>query len=128
MVELQSLRMKFCLLTPVRHHDYTLNKRYRGGFMSSKEKILKILGQHNAELSSRFSVKRIGLFGSYARNDALPESDIDLLVEFTRPTLDNYMDLKFYLEEMLETSVDLVMLDTLKPRLIPYVTSEVIYA
>lgn len=96
--------------------------------MSSKEKILKILGQHNAELSSRFSVKRIGLFGSYARNDALPESDIDLLVEFTRPTLDNYMDLKFYLEEMLETSVDLVMLDTLKPRLIPYVTSEVIYA
>lgn len=119
---------EFCLLTPVRHNDYTLKKRYRGGFMSSKEKILKILGKHSAELSSRFSVKRIGLFGSYARNDALPESDIDLLVEFTRPTFDNYMDLKFYLEEMLETSVDLVMLDSLKPRLIPYVTSEVIYA
>ncbi len=96
--------------------------------MRSKEKILQLLGEHRAELNGRFSVKSIGLFGSYARNAALPQSDIDLLVEFDRPTFDNYMDLKFYLEAMLETSVDLVMRDTLKPRLIPSVTSEVIYA
>lgn len=96
--------------------------------MSSKEKIIKILGERRAELESRFSVAKIGLFGSYARNAALPESDIDLLVELSHPTFDNYMDLKFYLEELFESPVDLVLSDALKPRLIPYVTSEVIYA
>ena len=96
--------------------------------MNSREKILNVLGRHSQELSSRFSVEKIGLFGSYARNTALPESDVDLLVEFAQPTFDNYMDLKFYLEELFESSVDLVLSDTLKPRLIPYVTSEVIYA
>ena len=96
--------------------------------MSSKEKIIKILGERRSELKSRFSVAKIGLFGSYARNAALPESDIDLLVEFSHPTFDNYMDLKFYLEELFESPVDLVLSDALKPRLIPYVTSEVIYA
>jgi predicted nucleotidyltransferase len=96
--------------------------------MSSKEKIIKILGERRPELKSRFSVTKIGLFGSYARNAALPESDIDLLVELSHPTFDNYMDLKFYLEELLESPVGLVLSDSLKPRLIPYVTSEVIYA
>ena len=96
--------------------------------MNSREKILNVLGRHSQELSSRFSVEKIGLFGSYARNTALPESDVDLLVEFAQPTFDNYMDLKFYLEDILKTPVDLVMADTLKPRLIPYVNSEVIYA
>jgi uncharacterized protein len=96
--------------------------------MNSREKILNLLDRHSRELRSRFSVEKIGLFGSYARNTALPESDVDLLVEFAQPTFDNYMDLKFYLEDILETPVDLVMADTLKPRLIPYVNSEVIYA
>ncbi|MBN2107271.1 MAG: nucleotidyltransferase family protein [Deltaproteobacteria bacterium] len=96
--------------------------------MSSKEKILKILGERRSELTRRFSVAKIGLFGSYARNAALPESDIDLLVELSHPTFDNYMDLKFYLEELFESPVDLVLSDALKPRLIPYVTSEIIYA
>ncbi len=96
--------------------------------MHTRENILRLLGQHGKELKDRFSVLKIGLFGSYVRDAAYPASDIDLLVEFSSPTFDNYMDLKFYLEELLQTPVDLVMADVLKPRLVPYVTKEVIYA
>jgi len=78
-------------------------------------------------MRERFSVKRIGLFGSCARDEVAGESDIDLLVEFENPTFDHYMDLKFFLEELFETQVDLVMADTLKPRLKPYIAREVIY-
>lgn len=96
--------------------------------MHTRENILRLLGQHGQELKDRFSVLKIGLFGSYARSAASPDSDIDVLVEFASPTFDNYMDLKFYLEDMLQASVDLVMAETLKPRLAPYVAHEVIYA
>lgn len=78
-------------------------------------------------MRERFSVKRIGLFGSYARDEVATGSDIDLLVEFEKQTFDHYMDLKFFLEELFETQVDLVMADTLKPRLKPYIAREVIY-
>ena len=56
------------------------------------------------------------------------ESDVDILVELAEPTFDHYMDLKFYLEEILNRSVDLVMADTVKPRLKPIIGKEVVYA
>ncbi len=87
-----------------------------------------MLLRHKDEFKNRFSVLRIGLFGSYARDEAIPGSDIDLIVEFMNPTFDNYMDLKFYLENLFQTSVDLVLSDALKPRIVPYVQNEVIYA
>ena len=80
------------------------------------------------ELSERFTVKRIGVFGSFARGDAGPESDVDILVELTDPTFDHYMDLKFRLEDVLKRPVDLVMADTVKPRLKPIIDQEVVYA
>ena len=80
------------------------------------------------ELSDRFSVVRIGVFGSYARGDAGPKSDVDIIVELAEPTFDNYMDLKFRLEEVLERPVDLVMADTVKPRIRPIIEQEVRYA
>lgn len=97
-------------------------------FMTRKKEILETLSKHHDELRKRFSMTKIGLFGSHVRDEALPGSDIDLLVEFADPTFDNYMDLKFYLEDILQASVDLVMADALKPRIIPYVHSEVVYA
>ncbi|MFO7946258.1 MAG: nucleotidyltransferase domain-containing protein [Armatimonadota bacterium] len=56
-------------------------------------------------------------------------SDIDILVEFKEgyKTFDNYMDLKFYLEELLDLRVDLVSKTALKPRLRPYILKEVVY-
>ncbi len=79
------------------------------------------------ELQSRFTVRRIGIFGSYARDDAHVTSDIDVLVELGEPTFDHYMDLKFYLERLLNNEVDLVLADTLKPRLRPYISQELAY-
>ena len=96
--------------------------------MLRKKEILETLLTHTDELNKRFSVTKIGLFGSHVRDEALPGSDIDLLVEFAHPTFDNYMDLKFYLEDIFHESVDLVLSDALKPRLISYVNAEVVYA
>ena len=96
--------------------------------MQTNEDILNKLSQHAEKLQKAFSVHRIGLFGSYLHDSATQDSDIDILVELTDPTFDHYMDLKFYLENIFGTSVDLVMADTIKPRLQPIIAREVIYA
>jgi len=80
------------------------------------------------ELAERFTVKRIGVFGSFAIGDKQAESDVDIIVEFAEPTFDHYMDLKFRLEEVLQRPVDLVIADTVKPRFKPIIEREVIYA
>lgn len=89
---------------------------------------MKELRIRRNELASRFGVKRIGLFGSYVRGEAVEASDIDFLVEFDTPTFDHYMDLKFFLEELFGVSVDLVSLDAVKPRLKSYIDRDITYA
>jgi predicted nucleotidyltransferase len=96
--------------------------------MFTQEGILKQLNQRAEELKQNFSVRRIGLFGSLARNEADRESDVDILVDFVEPTFDHYMDLKFYLENLFGRPVDLVTADTLKSRLKPVIERQVIYA
>jgi predicted nucleotidyltransferase len=93
-----------------------------------KNDILRAIREKQPELAARFTVRRIGVFGSFARENTSPESDVDILVEMAEPTFDHYMDLKFYLEELLNRSVDLVMADTVKPRLRPIIGKEVVYA
>jgi predicted nucleotidyltransferase len=90
--------------------------------------VVQTISGMREELRERFSVVRIGVFGSFARGDETPESDVDIIVELAEPTFDHYMDLKFRLEEVLQRPVDLVMADTLKPRLKPIVEREVVYA
>jgi predicted nucleotidyltransferase len=80
------------------------------------------------ELADQYTVKRIGVFGSCARGDEGPKSDIDIIVELGAPTFDHYMDLKFRLEEVLRRPVDLVMAETVKPRLRPIIERETVYA
>jgi uncharacterized protein len=79
------------------------------------------------ELKERFSVSSIGVFGTAARKRMKKESDVDILVELNEPTFDHYMELKFRLEEVLGRDVDLVLKDTLKPRLRPVIEKEVFY-
>jgi hypothetical protein len=55
-------------------------------------------------------------------------SDVDILVEFEQPTFDHYMELKFFLEDSFGRPVDLVLADSLKPRLKPIISQEVTYA
>ena len=91
------------------------------------EKIVDFLKRNKSEIERRFTVKRIGLFGSFLHGSADDQSDIDILVELAQPTLDHYMDLKFFLEDQLGRSVDLVLADSLKPRLRPIITGEAAY-
>ncbi|MFO8085005.1 MAG: nucleotidyltransferase family protein [Desulfobacterales bacterium] len=92
------------------------------------ETILKRIADIRDELNERFTVKRIGVFGSFVRGDVHSESDVDIIVELAEPTFDHYMDLKFRLEEILDRPVDLVIADTIKPRLRPIIEQEVLYA
>ena len=96
--------------------------------MLRSDEILDFLKQHRKDIEVRFSVKRIGLFGSFLHGSASDKSDVDILVELTHPTFDQYMDLKFFLEDKLGRPVDLVLADSLKPRLKPIITREVSYA
>jgi len=96
--------------------------------MLKQQEILDFLSRQKQELSERFSVRRIGLFGSCLRNVADERSDIDILVELDQPSFDHYMDLKFYLEDNFNCPVDLVMSDSIKPRLRPIINREVAYA
>jgi predicted nucleotidyltransferase len=104
----------------------------RSGGMQKIQKdradVLRVIREKQSELARRFSVRRIGVFGSFVRGSASAESDVDILVDLAEPTFDHYMDLKFYLEEILDVPVDLVMADTVKPRLRPIIGKEVVYA
>jgi len=77
------------------------------------------------ELMVRYGVLHLDLFGSFARGEAGPESDVDFLVTFIEePTFARYMGLKEDLEMLLDRNVDLVTLTGLKPRIRDSVLSE----
>lgn len=78
------------------------------------EEIRAILSQHKEELHARFGVRRLGIFGSYARGENSPVSDVDILVELERPMGWEIVDLHRYLEELLGLRVDLVTPGALK--------------
>ena len=84
--------------------------------MQTREDVLKRLQGHQ-QVMRRLGVRRLGLFGSAARGESRPDSDLDFLVELERNSFDNYMDLKLFLEDLFQCRVDLVMADTIKPRL-----------
>lgn len=90
--------------------------------------IIDLLKSHARDIKTCFGVKRIGLFGSFARGDQLETSDIDILVEFEKPTFRNFMDLSFYLEDLFGRKVDLVTVKGLHPRIRPYVEKDVIWS
>ena len=79
----------------------------------------------NHDLLSRCTVKRIGLFGSFARNEQSSRSDVDLLVEFKQATFDNFMTLAFSLEKLFHRKVDLIMPESLSPHIMPFIEKEV---
>ena len=92
----------------------------------SASSILQTLALYQTDLR-RMGVRKIGLFGSYRRGTPNPKSDIDFLVTLEKATFDSYMDVKFFLEDLFGRPVDLVMAETIKPRLQPYILGEVIY-
>ena len=88
---------------------------------------LSIPDQPFADLLRKYHVKELALFGSRARGDNRPDSDVDFLVDFDpqeRVDLFDFIDLKLDLEELLGVSVDLVERQALKPRVRDIVISE----
>ncbi len=93
----------------------------------NKEAVLIQLGDRAEEIRKRFSVKALWLFGSITREEATDDSDVDVLVEFDRKaSFDLFMDLKFYLEELLGTKVDLVTDKAVRPRMRREIEKEII--
>lgn len=78
-------------------------------------------------LVDRFYVSKIGLFGSFVRDEQTETSDIDLLVEFSRPVGFEFLDLKDYLESVFDREVDLVTPNAIKPYMRDEILSEVQY-
>jgi len=90
--------------------------------------VIEVLRNREAEIKEKFGVRRIGVFGSFARGEQKETSDIDILVEFDKPTFRNFMNLAFFLEDLFHRKVDLVTPNSLSPYISPYVKKEVIWA
>lgn len=97
--------------------------------IKTKQDILNVLDKNRSHIRT-LGVKRIGLFGSFVRGEQNPDSDIDLLVEFEigRKTFDNFIELSFFLEEVLQNKVELVTVESLSPYIGPHILKEVEYA
>jgi uncharacterized protein len=99
------------------------------GTVMTRADIVRILGTKKQELLEVHGVTQIGLFGSYARQSAGDDSDIDIMVEIEddKKTLRNFFDLKRNLEKILEKKVDLGISSTLKPLVKETAEKDVIY-
>ncbi|HPJ90295.1 MAG TPA: nucleotidyltransferase family protein, partial [Thermotogota bacterium] len=94
-----------------------------------KTQIFEFLNLNKSTLK-KYGVKKIGLFGSFVTGKATAKSDIDILVEFDagKKTFDNYMDLKFFIEDNLNRKVDLVIEKNIKQELKDEILGSVRYA
>ena len=93
------------------------------------EEIMSNLKSHKTQITEQFKTETIGLFGSYSENKQNDQSDIDLLVSFRKGNKDlfNFLNLKFYLEEILDNKVDLINKDGIKPALRDGILQQVKY-
>lgn len=91
-----------------------------------REEVLRKIEENREEIR-RFGVHSLGLFGSVARGEAGPESDLDFLVEFDRKTFRGFMGLKFFLESLFECRVDLATGEMLKDRMKAQMMHEVVH-
>jgi uncharacterized protein len=90
------------------------------------DELRRILRQHLPLLRERYGVATLGVFGSYARGEASPQSDLDLLVRFHHtPGLIRFVELENSLSDLLGVRVDLVMAEALKPNIGRRVLAEV---
>lgn len=92
----------------------------------SKKEILDSLNE-SQDIISAFGVKSIGLFGSFVKDSASDNSDVDLLVDFNpnKKSFDNFMDLAFYLEELFGRKVEIITPQSLSKHIGPHILKEV---
>ena len=92
-----------------------------------RDELLGLLREHRATLAQSFGVAELSLFGSFARDQATGDSDIDLLVQFDGPaTSKQYFGTQFYIEDLLGRRVDLVTEKALRAELRPHVERDIV--
>lgn len=96
--------------------------------MRNVEEIKKIINEHKPILEERFKINSIGIFGSYVRKSQKKKSDTDVLVGFYE-TIDlfEFVELENFLRKILSVKVDVVMKETLKPRIKDRILKEAVY-
>lgn len=82
--------------------------------MLTREDIARLLRESQSYLAAEYGVRRIGLFGSFARGTADESSDVDVVVEFDRPIGFKFVELVDYLEQLLGRKVDVLTPDGLR--------------
>lgn len=95
--------------------------------MEQLSEIKQVLQQLKPELSSRFHVRSLGLFGSVVRDDFSPTSDIDIIVDFDQPVGIEFIDLADYIEQRLQKKVDLVSRSGVKDKYFKSIEREIVY-
>lgn len=92
-----------------------------------RSKVLEVLTRLKPDLASRFGVIQLSVFGSTARDEAQPDSDVDILVSFDGPaTSRKYFGVQFHLEDALGCAVDLVTEKALRQELRPFIEQEAV--
>ncbi len=93
----------------------------------SRDEVLTLLRSHKAVLEQRFGVVDLALFGSFARDRAGGDSDVDILVRFDGPASSKrYFGVQFYIEDLLGRPVDLVTDKALRAEIRPHVEREAV--
>lgn len=94
----------------------------------SKNEIISLIKAEKTFLKENFGVLNIGLFGSYAKNQQNPDSDIDFLVEFSEPRFDWIASLQIYMENKFEKKIEIVRkYSRHKSRFLERIEQEIIY-
>lgn len=91
--------------------------------------VIKEINTMLPDIKRRFGISRIGVFGSQVTGNQSPGSDIDILISFQedKESFDNYMDLKFFLEDKFGKNIDLVIEDSIKARLKEQIIHETVF-
>lgn len=94
----------------------------------SIEEVKNILKEHKEEVSRKYKVSEIGIFGSFVRGEQRKRSDIDILVAYDEiPDLFEFINLERYLQRLLRKKVDLVRKEAIRPELKDRILKEVVY-
>ena len=94
---------------------------------SPRDAIIETLRTAKPLLDAKYGVRSLALFGSFARGDFRADSDVDVMVDFSRPIGMEIVDLCLEIERLLGKKVDLVSAKAIKPRMLPYIEKDLIY-
>ena len=93
------------------------------------DELMAVLSERKELLYRNFGVLDLAVFGSYAKNEQKASSDVDIYVQLKQEskTFDNFMELRFYLEKMLDRKVDLLTKESIREELQPKIFEEAVH-